>query len=81
MTEAELKIVRAVAALNVPPHLVSRAAVILMSQQDARPDLMSALTSDVRAHFRVEGAELDACVTACVMLASLQLTGRLPEAT
>lgn len=78
MTEAEQAIVRAIEALQLPAHLVNEAGLVILAGEHARQDLLARLTENVRSSSRLEGSALEAYVSACIMLASLRLMGRLP---
>jgi hypothetical protein len=78
MTKAQRTLVYAVTKLEMPEMLIDRASVLLMSREGSRLHQLKELTDDVRLHWQVDGADLEVCVNACIMLAALRLAGRLP---
>ena len=74
----EQAIVKELARLAIPEFLIGRASVALMSREGPRQSVLKDLVDGARAHWDASGSVLDGHVNACIMRASLSMTGRVP---
>jgi len=74
----EQAIVKELARLDIPEFLIGRASVALMSREGPRQSVLKDLVDGARAHWDASGSVLDGHVNACIMRASLSMTGRVP---